>query len=233
MKVAMTSERSPASSNSAANATRPAPSSARNIRGMHSATGMSRSSILRGVLSATRFSTAPIASTRSKIDHRVSLGVGIFGCALAGRREHVAAQQSALGEFFCCLAIALIFKQALDQVALELLGFLGIGELRMRQHRERFDQQQRRRHHQVFARHVEVQLIQQFEPRQILLGDDAGGDFVRIELCPLEQMQQQVERALVNRKPEAHPASAPSLGGALGSSLKVAPSRRSHRAPYS
>src|SRR5277367_6547805 len=73
----------------------------------------------------------------------------------------------------------------------------------MRQHRERLDQEQRRRHHEVLAGNVEVQLVEQFEPRQILLGDNAGGYFVRVELGALEQMQQEVERALVNREPEA------------------------------
>src|SRR6202161_3234384 len=83
--------------------------------------------------------------------NRVLPGVRIFGRALAGRRENVAAQKRALGELFRRLAIALIFKQPLDQVALELLGLLGVGELRMRQHRERLYQEQRRRHHQVLA----------------------------------------------------------------------------------
>src|ERR1700733_13487995 len=142
----------------------------------------------------------------------VLLGVRVFGCGLAGRSENVASQQCTLGELFSCLAIALIFEQALDQVALELLGLLGVRELRMRQHRERLDQEQRRRHHQVLARDVEVQLIEQFEPRQVLLGDNAGGDFVRVELGALEQMQEQVERALVNREPEANAGISRELG---------------------
>src|SRR5271168_2196455 len=62
---------------------------------------------------------------------RVSLGIGVIGRALAGRGENVAPEQRALGEFFRRLAVALIFKQPLDQVALELLGLLGVGQLRM------------------------------------------------------------------------------------------------------
>ena len=82
--------------------------------------------------------------------------------------------------------------------------------------RERLDQQQRRRHHQVLARHVEVQLVEQFEPCQVLLGDYAGGDFVRVELGALEQMQQQVERTLVNREPEADPGVGSESGRRVG-----------------
>ena len=112
----------------------------------------------------------------------------------------------ALGKFLRRLAIALIFEQPLDQVALELLGLFGVGQLRMRQHRERLDQEQRRRHHQVLAGHVEIQLIEQLEPRQVLLGDDTGGDFVRVELGALEQMQQEVERAFINRQAKTRAA---------------------------
>ena len=86
----------------------------------------------------------------------------------------------------------------------------------MRQHRERLDQQQRRRHHEVLAGDVEVQLIEQLEPREVLLGDNAGRYFVRVELGALEQMQQQVERALVNREPEADAAVGPEVGRRAG-----------------
>src|SRR5277367_1886803 len=82
----------------------------------------------------------------------------------------------------------------------------------MRQHRERLDQEQRRRHHEVLAGNVEVQLVEQFEPRQILLGDNAGGYFVRVELGALEQMQQQVKWALVNREAEADAGVGSELG---------------------
>ena len=50
MKVAITSERSFAVLEQRRKLDSSAPSSARKIRGIHSATGMSRSSILRGVL---------------------------------------------------------------------------------------------------------------------------------------------------------------------------------------
>ena len=81
-----------------------------------------------------RLSTAPIASTKSKIETDVLPGVRVFGRGFARRGEDIAAEQRALGQFFGRFAIALIFEQALDQVALEFLGLLGVGKLRMRQH---------------------------------------------------------------------------------------------------
>src|ERR1700722_2813170 len=71
------------------------------------------------------------ANRLDQIENRngVLLGVSVFGRGLAGRGENVATQQRALGELLGGLAIALIFEQPLDQVALELLGFLGVGEL--------------------------------------------------------------------------------------------------------
>src|SRR4029077_14817026 len=48
----------------------------------------------------------------------------------------------------------------------------------------------------------EIQLIEQLEPRKVLLGDNARGHVVRVELGALEQMQQQVERPLVNGQPK-------------------------------
>ncbi len=82
----------------------------------------------------------------------------------------------------------------------------------MRQHGKRLDQQQRRRHDQVLTRDVEVQLVEQFEPSEVLLGDNAGGYFVRVELGAFEKMEQQVERALVNRKAEADAGVGSELG---------------------
>src|ERR1700730_9300031 len=49
--------------------------------------------------------------------NRILLGVRVFGRALAGRGENIAPKQSALGQLLSRLAIALIFEQALDQVA--------------------------------------------------------------------------------------------------------------------
>ena len=46
-------------------------------------------------------------------------------------------------------------------------------------------------------------MIEQFQIGEVLFGDDARGYVVGIELRPLQQVQQKVERAFVDRQLEA------------------------------
>ena len=75
----------------------------------------------------------------------------------------------------------------------------------MRQQRERFDQQQRRRHHQVLAGHVEVERVEQFQIGEVLLGNDAGSNIARVEFGPLNKMEQQIKRPFIDRQSKARP----------------------------
>jgi len=72
-------------------------------------------------LSATRFSTAPIASTRSKIV-AVNAAHSRRQELLAGSGENVASENRARRELVGRFAITLIFEQPLDQIALQLFG---------------------------------------------------------------------------------------------------------------
>ena len=61
---------------------------------------------------------------------------------------------------------------------------------------------ERRRHHQELARDVEVQLLHQVDVLEILLRDRGDRDVVDVDLVLLDEVQQQVERALELLEPD-------------------------------
>ncbi len=65
-----------------------------------------------------------------------------------------------------------------------------------RQQHPRLDVDQRRRHHQELAGDVEVQLLHQVEVLEVLLRDERDRDVVDVDLVLLDEVQQQIERAL-------------------------------------
>jgi hypothetical protein len=65
-----------------------------------------------------------------------------------------------------------------------------------RQQHLALDVDQRRRHHQELAGDVEVQLLHQVQVLEVLPGDDRDLDVVDVHLVLLDQMNEQIERAL-------------------------------------
>ena len=92
----------------------------------------------------------------------------------------------------------MIFEQTPD----ELLARVVLGRLFLRigfglgQEDARLDVQERRGHADELAGHVEVDLLHRLERLQILLGDQGDGDVEDVDLVLVDEVQQQVERAL-------------------------------------
>src|SRR5439155_24326252 len=57
-----------------------------------------------------------------------------------------------------------------------------------------------RGHVDVVGRHFEVEFLHRIEVRAVLLGDQENGDVVDVDLVQLDEMQQQIERAMEGRK---------------------------------
>jgi hypothetical protein len=55
---------------------------------------------------------------------------------------------------------------------------------------------QRRRHHEELPRDVEVQILHQVDVLEVLFRHLEDRDVVDVHLVPLDEMQQQIERAL-------------------------------------
>ena len=54
---------------------------------------------------------------------------------------------------------------------------------------------ERRRHHQEFARQIEVQLLQQVQILEVLLGDERDRNVVDVDLVLPDEMHEQIQRA--------------------------------------
>ena len=90
--------------------------------------------------------------------------------------------------------VARIFLLALDSGR-------GLGP---RQQRPRLDVDERRRHHEEFTRHVQIELVHQAQRLQILGRDERDRDVVDADLVLLDEVQQQIERALEVLEPDRH-----------------------------
>ena len=92
----------------------------------------------------------------------------------------------------------LVLEQPPDQRIARIFLVVGIagGGLGPRQQHPALDVDQRRRHHQELAGDVEVELLHQVEVLEVLLGDQRDRDVVDVHLVLLDQMNEQIERAL-------------------------------------
>src|SRR5437773_6061666 len=61
-----------------------------------------------------------------------------------------------------------------------------------------------RRHDNEFAGHVDVQFLEGLQILEVLPGDALDGDVVNVELIALDQIKQQIERALEDLRSEEH-----------------------------
>ena len=91
------------------------------------------------------------------------------------------------------------FRSRVEAQAL-LLAFL---LRRGRQEHTRLDFHQRRGHHHELARNIRVELGEHLDVGDVLLGDPGDGDVVDVHLVPADQVQQQIERPVVDVQVDA------------------------------
>src|SRR5512134_522977 len=124
-------------------------------------------------------------------------------------REHVPPQDRPVGEPGRGLLEFLVLDQAPGELgAHDLRVFLRL-QLRVgaRQQRLRLHVDQGRGHHKELARDVEIERLQRFEVREVLLRDPRDRDVVDVELVLADQVQQEVERPLEDFQADRDPRS--------------------------
>nr|WP_263429880.1 hypothetical protein [Nannocystis pusilla] len=134
--------------------------------------------------------------------HRREAGVDRRHHQLGAAGEHVASRHRQRVELGRGLLEPLVLDQPADQrlarvLALLLLALARLAGARLRrQQLAALEVRQRRRHHQVVARDLEVELAHDVEVLEVLLGDERDRDVEDVELVLAHEVQQQVERAL-------------------------------------
>ena len=94
--------------------------------------------------------------------------------------------------------VFLVLEEAADERVARIFFFAldAGGGFGPRQQHLRLDVNQRRRHHEVLARDVEVHLLHQLDGLEVLRGDERDGDVVDVHLVLLDEVKQQIERPL-------------------------------------
>ncbi len=90
-----------------------------------------------------------------------------------------------------------VLDQAVDQIGARVFLFFGPGERIGRQQHFRFDVDERRGHVDEIGRDVHVQLLELVEIFEILARDLGDRDVVDVDFLLLDQIEQEVERAVV------------------------------------
>ena len=108
-----------------------------------------------------------------------------------------------------------MFEQAVHEFGARVFLLVGgRGRIGRKEH-ARLDVDQRCRHEDEFAGDVDVHLLEQVEIVEVLLGDLGNGNVVDIDLLLADEVEQQVERSLVDRDFHRRRWSC-HVGGALG-----------------
>src|SRR5262249_46656514 len=132
-------------------------------------------------------------------ERRVADGWTIVGAVagglLAGRRPDVAGEQRTAREMARRLAIALVFEELLDELVPRILFDLVVVAGDAREQHAALDERERRRHDQVLAGVVEIELADALDQREILIRNRGDRDVGDLDLVLLDQVQEQVERA--------------------------------------
>ena len=123
----------------------------------------------------------------------------------AAAEEDVATHDAARLEIGACLLVLLVLEQAADERLARVLFILGervvlLTGRRRRQEHLRLDVRQRGRHHEVFAREVEIHQLHDSEVLEVLFGHEPDGDLEDVELVLLTEVQEQIERSLEGRE---------------------------------
>ena len=90
---------------------------------------------------------------------------------------------------------ALVFLQPADQLGARVLRLVLFIVHRSRQQGARFNLAQHRRHHQIFRGQLQVHGLHQLHVLHVLSRDLGHGDVENIQVLPLDQVQQQIQRA--------------------------------------
>src|SRR6202034_1954227 len=89
---------------------------------------------------------------------------------------------------------ALVFLQPPDQLGARVLfAIVGLARWSRQQH-ARFDLGQGCRHHQVFARQLQLQVLHQLDVLRVLARDLGDRNIENVYVLPPDQVQQQIER---------------------------------------
>ena len=92
----------------------------------------------------------------------------------------------------------LVLEQAVYELGAGVLLLLGRRRRVGRKEHPRLDVDQRGRHENEFARHVDIHLLERAKIVEVLLGDFGNGNVVDVDLLLADQVEQEVERAFVD-----------------------------------
>ena len=148
--------------------------------------------------SSTRLERGRCRLNRSTSSSGSYSSPAMLGDALVRALPLRGAQRLALVQQFRGGLELLVLEQPPHQRVARIL-FLALdagGRLGARQQHLRLDVDERRGHHQEFARDVEVQLLHQLDRVEVLLRDERDRDVVDVDLVLPDEVQQQVERPL-------------------------------------
>jgi len=110
-------------------------------------------------------------------------------------REHVAPQLGQPVQILGRLLETLVFLQPPDQFGTRILAFLLLF-LGTRQQHARLDLRQHGRHHQILGRQFQAQLAHHLDIFHVLGGDLRQRNVENVEVLPLDEVEQQVQRPL-------------------------------------
>ena len=116
------------------------------------------------------------------------------------RPVNVASQQSALGQGFRGLFVALVFKQASHQFGPGIDGFFIRAVALPGQEHPALDQSQGRGHQEVLARHIDIQILHHLDVGEVLLADLGDGDIDDFDFVLPNQVEQEIQRPLEKRQ---------------------------------
>jgi len=119
-------------------------------------------------------------------------------CGIIG--ENIFLLARAIVQLCGCVLELLVFDQLPDQfpARVVLFRFIGWRLLIEREQTAAFNVKEVRSHDDEFAGHVDVQFFERIEIFEVLPGNVLDRDVVNADLVALDQIQQQIERALEN-----------------------------------
>ena len=180
--------------------------------------------VFGGLLNAREELLESVEQLENAVLHqrRRTIGLGRRSAA----REDIPTENRRRAELLGRLTVLLIFEQPADELraGVEFFGrIVVLAGGRRRQEHLALDVRERRRHHEVLARDVDVQFLHEHDVLNVLLAQKSDRDVEDVELVLLDQVQQQVERSLKGRELDVIDAGrwgrcplAPRLLGPLG-----------------
>ncbi len=130
----------------------------------------------------------------------LALGIGDPRRLLPDSREDLSPEQATSAQLAGRLLEALVLEQPRDQLGARIAPLIVVDVSFGGQQHARLDPRQRRRHQQVLAGDVEVELPHHVEVFEVLLGDLRDGDVGDLHLVQADQVQQEIEGPLEGRE---------------------------------